>query len=734
MRRTFWGAAAAVAVAIALILTAVIVMPPAGPGQSGPSAATRSTTVRPAFSNTLPQQCYDNPVSSPACMVGAYAWGEICLSTLFSDCGVSSQQTSQELQMGQMLVGGLGNEVNGTAAMWAQEIQALAAAHYLLSDMADNAALSQLNNSTYSPVLDMAQSGVPAFISPVVQQFTEMEGAYFNATAQWVWDNYGPGGQFHGGNGYYNLGYSANGYCNGGTAASDLAATCTADNYLGVASGTNLTSGASDVYLQGGQPAVIACSLAASGGGTISSIDGGQTFYNNGSGSVLFTPKNSDVYALTGSLYPTDCSVQSAGLIPLQSTAGSIAHVMVRTTVAQAPAIPLLLRGRSLLYPPVLEYGFQFEEASGGTVTYQGYGYNANPNGELAAALNAIPPLISQAELSGQAYWHFLRVLGYTSESQIPANCVIPPPAFSLPPSSTLGAGLTANQTLNLYVAWLNSLADFYDTPMNSTTFCQGHPQWNGQGAWGNLDVNITGFIYIPGQKLLANQTLAPTTAELFGDRSSWTFNGSAPGWTGKPSCAFKANCTAASPVQFSGWPMLATVHIPIGKAWEVPANDPLTILPTANYIDLQLTGNGTDVPIGGLGASASTAGDALYVTSCTIGGVVQSGNCTLSFSGIPTYLFNITCPGCKSGGGTFGTTQLGLPNPFTWLSGLLSGLFGGGSFGSFLAGIVAALVILLVIAGLAYVAIVEIQAWGKNKRGGGAGGGGSTVVVTGGR
>jgi hypothetical protein len=87
-----------------------------------------------------------------------------------------------------------------------------------------------------------------------------------------------------------------------------------------------------------------------------------------------------------------------------------------------------------------------------------------------------------------------------------------------------------------------------------------------------------------------------------------------------------------------------------------------------------------------------------------------------------------VTCPGpCQQGqqgGGTFG----GLPNPFSWLSGLFSSLFGGGPLGQLVGGIAAAVVILAVILVLVYV--VYRLATGKRS----TGSSGQTVVVEGGR
>ena len=327
-----------------------------------------------------------------------------------------------------------------------------------------------------------------------------------------------------------------------------------------------------------------------------------------------------------------------------------------------------------------------------------------------------------KAAQSAEVYWSFLRAIGYTEQSQIAPDCIIPMPYQVLPSDLNLG-NLTLPELQSLYLSWLQGLGNFYNTTLSATNFCgtqSTHKFDLGGAIWGNLLVNATGDIYLNNgiSPIALNGTALPS--ELYGNVSTW----------------------ALTHEQLLLMPTLGTVHIPVGVKWEVPAGNPIEIY--AVQVGQMLTARGNGTSSGG-GATAfvplgtAAPGDSIYLTSCVVGGVVQA-SCTVTVQTINTTSGNISCglgatgPGsCQTvteGGATFG----GLPNPFTWLAGLFSGLFGGGSLGNFLGSLVAGLVILAVIAVLVYVAVIEVEAWGGRKRGGGGGGGGSTVVVTGGR
>ncbi len=318
------------------------------------------------------------------------------------------------------------------------------------------------------------------------------------------------------------------------------------------------------------------------------------------------------------------------------------------------------------------------------------------------------------AAVNGEEYWSFLRAAGFDSASQIPADCLVPAPYQVLPANLNLSS-LNESQLESLYLAWLNAEGKFYNSSLSGTAFCgtQAPHQFHlgNQTIWGNLYVNATGYVYL-------NNGTSPVTAkgtkdpsEAYGNRSTW----------------------ALADVQLLLMPTLSNISIPVGKNWAVPATDPVQVYAIQPALLLTLSGNGTENSPTSLEPLALAPGDTVYLSSCTIGGSAQA-NCTVTVQTINSTVPTILCLGngtnspasCEpqSSGGTFG----GFPNPFSWLTGLFSSLFGGGPLGSFLGSIVSGILILAAIGVLAYVAITEIEAWGRRKRGGGD----STVIARG--
>ncbi|HEV2519271.1 MAG TPA: hypothetical protein VGX00_01440, partial [Thermoplasmata archaeon] len=139
------------------------------------------------------------------------------------------------------------------------------------------------------------------------------------------------------------------------------------------------------------------------------------------------------------------------------------------------------------------------------------------------------------------------------------------------------------------------------------------------------------------------------------------------------------------------------------------------------------LLGNGTPVNnTGGVVVDQSTPGAAIYLTSCTVGGVPQT-NCTITLSNLQGYVAGINCPSGPSGCGLQPSPNgglFGIPNPLTWLANALAALFGGGPLGAFLGGLLTAILVVAIIGGLIFFSVVELEAWGRRKRGGAASGG----------
>ncbi len=645
------------------------------------------------------------PGAAVGCAVGA-AWAG--LANYWGQQDGTSMANSQEFTAISQLLSSMLDQFNLTAAFAATMLSALNQTQYAMSAAADSAALLQLQNSTFNEPLDLIQSPVPYNMLSVVEPIASSVGSILNMTNEWLWASYGPGGSFN----TYALAPIAGELPN----ACGGKGYCTAASLPVVAGG--VTGGTVDYYIAHG--AIVGNlnwnSVQGTIPNTLTSIDGRGSITISADGTIVWTGP-SDIVAPNGPLAGSGVLPITGGGSLAVGTGGAYGSWGYSNTVSTT----------------AYSIAACVTTTSGGCDSYAG---TIDPHQLWSESILVVQSIMANAVNNAKAYWTYLRSIGYTSENSVPADCAVPMPAFSLPPSLANDAGnLTVNQTLSLYYAWINSLANFFDAPLNATSFCQGHAIYTGPGtgSWGNLNLTIYGYIYVPGKAWTVNSGLVSSTVPLLSKRSTWTFNGSSPTY-GQPTGPGKGN--ASLPIEMTGWPMLASVSIPIGTVFEVPKNDPLTIIPTAYLTYLTLTGNGTAVSVGASAPLSTSAGDALYITSCTIGGQPQATNCTLSFSTINGVLPNVTCGSpCgyhhQQGGATFG----GLPNPFSWLSGLFSGLFGGGSLGNFLGGVAAGLLILAVIAVLVYVAVIEVEAWGGRKRGGGGGGGGgSVVVVRGGR
>ena len=775
MRHNLWGAALAVAVAAALVLGALLVIPPS-PQSPAPSAArTPPAGVLPPNALSPSEFAYlTEKLHVPVPVLEAMTNAGLTPAQITAACGLScAESLALDTCMGCVFaaylagLSGLWPQNDGNAISNAVELKAITGVlqqalnqwnetsanavtlestlnltQYAMSTAADSAALSQLGNTTFSAPLDMAQSPVPFNLASAASPIVYEEGAILESLTTWFCSTMCTGGVFAGtsyfvsDNGVGPAAWSG-GLCNGGTAAAFGHCAMTANgNASGIFTDGSLTAAPSgSFYLARG--ATVGVNCASGGSLTIPTYDGRPSIIVPSGGAIVNWSGPGDVFNFGGSSSTGgDCMIGGLGMIPfsgggveISSAPAGVTSLAYLSTSASVGTYVLAVSNNPLCV-----------ETVGAACSADGIGGvvgSVDAYGGVERLLPALQNIVANAENNARVYWTYLRDLGYTAPSKVPADCTIPMPAFSLPPSmADQVANLTYTQQYSFYLAWINSLATFFDTAQNATTFCTGHPIYGGPGnsTWSDLNTKITGFIYVPGYAWSASAGLVKGTP-VFGNTSRWTFNGSSP-TTSLPKGP--GNGSASVPIVFTGWPTIARESIPIGKAYEIPSNDPTVIIPLQYAAFLTLTGNGTAVTVGGslgqVSPLASTAGDALYVTSCTIGGVVQAGNCTLSYATINGTLPNINCGNCSLLGSGSGSTFGGLPNPFTWLSDLLGGLFGGGSLGSFLGSLVAGLVILAVLAILVYVAVIEVEAWGSRKRGGGAGGGGSTVVVTGGR
>lgn len=161
-------------------------------------------------------------------------------------------------------------------------------------------------------------------------------------------------------------------------------------------------------------------------------------------------------------------------------------------------------------------YNAVWECTSGASVLTTAFAVNTGSNGGLSAGVNAcgagtdylateLNNILIGAENVAGTYWSFLTNQGYTSESQVPARCIVPTVSDALPswtPQQLAEAGV-ANLT-KIYYAYLLQLGYTFNASASLTNvnFCGAHVK-TPVGGWASLfgaplPVNATGDIYIP--------------------------------------------------------------------------------------------------------------------------------------------------------------------------------------------------------------------------------------------
>ncbi len=296
-----------------------------------------------------------------------------------------------------------------------------------------------------------------------------------------------------------------------------------------------------------------------------------------------------------------------------------------------------------------------------------------NPQVELSATIAGVEVNATQ---SANAYWAFLHTnLGFTSLSQVPADCIIPAPYMAVPSNANLGA-LNLNQTEALYQAFLRGMGNFYGSS-SAFSVCSG-PVENPYSWLSLSEVNFTtqayGAAYLDNGtaavnvsgKALAGEALTNTsTWALAACRTASTTNvaplGKCPDgkFTADPGSV--ASGSGASKVSWDNAtlipvPLLSSIAVPVGKTWPVPASDPTMVFyavqntTTApgkgNWTMLQtalLSGNGTAT--GATDAyGATTPGDSLYLTACDNAGKWVA-TCDMNLTSFSAYIASIICP-----------------------------------------------------------------------------------------
>jgi hypothetical protein len=615
------------------------------------------------------------------------------------------------------VAGAFGNEVNASSNKYQALLTTLNVSEVGWQRAADHAALAQLGNSSFNVSLDLQDSEVLGNLSPIYSAYSEEVASAVAAVFTQV-------------NGYGGAGAVFASDDPSITYNSPLAATAnTVASIMGYGAGFGAATSEVNVWIPHGAV------LNAASGRTID-IHNEQDakasgWYNwtvaqvgsTGFGAENFTGPNGEYY-LTASA--------SGGLGNLVIAGGQLTPSSATSGIANS-AFFNVRDGAN-----VVEDGY----SSADTLTITGassfttYAYNPFPGFTAANLGKVLGGLEYEAALNGEVYWAFLRSLGYTSVGEIPANCIVPAPYLILP-SSINTTFLTESEWMSLYLAFLSGMGHFYNTTLNATDFCgsTGTKQFNIGGAiWGNLAINATGYIYISNGTTPVSISGKSLPSEKFAAPSTWAVGNDTSYCFGN----LTANCKGAQ--QLLLMPELTTVSIPVGVRWAVPAKNPIEVYAVQSGQFLTLSGNGSGVYAAGCaplpstgGANAGspfcpevtplgtlTPGDSIYLTSCTVNGNA-SGNCTVTVQSVNATVTEYDCNGpCSQaapGGGVFG----GLPNPFSWLAGLFSGLCSGSGACEFAASILAGLVLIgILIAGL-YVGAVELESWGQKKREGGS-------------
>lgn len=323
-----------------------------------------------------------------------------------------------------------------------------------------------------------------------------------------------------------------------------------------------------------------------------------------------------------------------------------------------------------------------------------------------------------QAALNGEAYWSFLKSLGYNSPNQIPADCLVPAPYTALPASySSQTANMSETQLEAYYLGVLQAEGRFYNSSLSGTQFCGtgATKQFQiGSSNFGNLFVNATGSVYLNNGTGPVNGNGTALPSQKYGNISTWTVHNS----------------------QLFLMPELGSIGIPVGKVWNVPVNDPVQVFATTTGQLLTLYGNGTCVdtksipcasvqwgtsgPARSPNASYScsvpgnscydTPGASIYLTACSVGGT-PSSTCSVQVQTVNETLANYSCgASCtpyvsqpSSGGFSFG-------NPLSGLTNWLASLFGGGALAQALAGFVTVLLVLAAIGIAVYAVFVFVD------------------------
>lgn len=367
-------------------------------------------------------------------------------------------------------------------------------------------------------------------------------------------------------------------------------------------------------------------------------------------------------------------------------------------------------------------------DPSGPLFTYPTFATNLNVKIEGGSLITAMPTAVRNTEYAvsntSEAYWSYLRGLGYTTEASVPASCVIPAPSQVLPPTLLPSTLMNLNYTTieNLYESIINAIATSYGASGNVTyTGCaSGTPNVALSNTYNPilspvdpLGVYGEGYMVLSPPKTSAAESgglpsECPVTSWLpayITTPQKWCGIGESKSVSG---IFFMAPTTASAPTRVGDvfefgtapdnvWfqPFFDATSSHAFYAWLGPSSCANVTLPhngcntttqTSYYwpVDGNSTFSGGSVYNTSNGSLTATSGDALYVTACfSANGAVNnsSGNptnaskwvktttagalCDFKNGSITTNPWNITCHGiiaanCGRSGGGGGGVLTG--------------------------------------------------------------------------
>lgn len=575
----------------------------------------------------------------------------------------------------------LGNEFNLTQLDATNTLSLFNTSQYFFLRLADSAASLQLGSSQFNAVQDMAQSTILQQLASTTWAFSQTNANILESGESYACAYFQTGQEYGSDSGRYfpdpapnpiNVNQRCTGNYTDGIATS---------YWIGPANG-----GTGTFYLLHGAP--LAASCVAFGSNPCGA--GAVTYTIQAWGTNRFENMTLDCYVncynyqdpFKGPSGVYNITLIAPGVNPQSYLPGAV-PVFTGTPFS---ANVVGCRGASV--------GFSWVYRTvGGTTPLYAYECGAGYSGYWQAFQN----LESNAENNALAYWTYLRTLGCRGTAADSSVCgELPTPSNCLPPNVNLGV-LNVTQLEALWQACLFGYSDFF----NSTDY-RSHSVIVAQGNYTFANLSVVGYgdVYIP------NATAYP--GERYANLSTWAFHGQ----------------------QILVMPELASVGIQVGAPFPIPQGNPVDVFLSPADRFLHLVGNGTtnstagckpstSCPVlahplaagGGRVLAAAAAGDAIYLTACTLAGT-PSQACSVKVFNVSLGVGTVTCP---TGGGAScpATTAPGggfvLSNPFQALADWLSSVL---HIPSQFADIIVAILLIALVLVAVYVVLVAIGAF----------------------